>query len=145
MMHMTFYWGRKVTLLIDSWKTDSWTGYALTLLACFLFSLFYQYMEDRRVRFKVLATSKKPSSIPSIDTPLLHPRLAGSRWSNPARYAAATLFFVNSSIGYLLMLAVMSFNGGVFLAIVLGLSFGYLLFRIVEEEILAVENPCACA
>ncbi|XP_043723024.1 copper transporter 5.1-like [Telopea speciosissima] len=145
MMHMTFYWGKKVTLLIDSWKTDSWTSYALTILACFLFSVFYQYMEDRRIRFKVFATAKKPSNISSIDTPLLLPTLAGGRWKNPARYGAATLFCVNSAIGYLLMLAVMSFNGGVFLAIVLGLSFGYLLFRIADEDLLAVENPCACA
>ncbi|KAJ4952860.1 hypothetical protein NE237_029692 [Protea cynaroides] len=144
MMHMTFYWGKKVTLLFDSWKTDSWTGYALTLLACFLFSVFYQYMEDRRIRFKVIATGKKPST-PSIDTPLLLPKLAGSRWSNPGKYAAAILFCVNSSIGYLLMLAVMSFNGGVFLAIVLGLSFGYLLFRMADEDLVVVDNPCACA
>ncbi|XP_043720981.1 copper transporter 5.1-like [Telopea speciosissima] len=97
-------------------------------------------MEDRRFRFKVFAVNKKP-----IETPLLFSRLAGSGWSNPARYAAAILFGVNSTIGYLLMLAIMSFNGGVFLAIVLGLTFGYLIFRISDEELVVVDNPCACA
>ncbi|XP_042507008.1 copper transporter 5.1-like [Macadamia integrifolia] len=140
MMHMTFYWGKTVTLLFDSWKTDSWTSYALTLLAWFLFSVFYQYMEDRRIRFKVFATSKNP-----INTPLLVSRLTGSGWSNPARYAAAILFGINSAIGYLLMLAIMSFNAGVFLAIVLGLAFGYLIFRISDDELVVVDNPCACA
>ncbi|OVA08336.1 Ctr copper transporter [Macleaya cordata] len=139
MMHMTFYWGKKVTLLFDSWKTDSWTGYALTLLACFLFSVFYQYMEDRRLRFKMIAKAK-PSS---IDTPLLFPRYG--RWSNPARFSVAVLFGVNSAIGYLLMLAIMSFNGGVFIAVVLGLSLGFLIFRGGDEEVMVLDNPCACA
>ncbi|KAJ4958702.1 hypothetical protein NE237_025813 [Protea cynaroides] len=146
MMHMTFYWGKQVTVLFDSWKTDSWTSYALTLLACFLFSVFYEYMEDRRLRFNVIATGKKPSStLPSVDTPLLISRLAGSVWTNPARYAAAILFCINSAMGYLLMLAIMSFNGGVFFAIVLGLAFGYLIFRINDVELVVEENPCACA
>ncbi|XP_077234236.1 copper transporter 5.1-like [Tasmannia lanceolata] len=140
MMHMTFYWGKKVTLLFDSWKTNSWPSYALTLIVVFLFSVFYQYMEDRRLRFKILA-SIKPS--PLINTPLLLPRLYNNK--NSAKFSVALLFGVNSAIGYLLMLAVMSFNGGIFIAVILGLTDGYLLFRVSDEEIVAVENPCACA
>ncbi|KAF8401108.1 hypothetical protein HHK36_014412 [Tetracentron sinense] len=142
MMHMTFYWGKQVTLLFDSWKTDSWTSYGLTLLACFIFSVFYQYMEDRRIRFKVVATGKPSQS--SIDTPLLQ-RLGGGRLSCLAKFSTAVLFGINSAIGYLLMLAVMSFNGGVFVAVILGLAFGYLVFRSGAEELVVVENPCACA
>lgn len=43
------------------------------------------------------------------------------------------------------MLAIMSFNGGVFLAIVLGLTVGYVLFRSGDEEVVVLDNPCACA
>uniref|UniRef100_A0A5B7B4X7 Copper transport protein n=1 Tax=Davidia involucrata TaxID=16924 RepID=A0A5B7B4X7_DAVIN len=151
MMHMTFYWGRKVTLLFDSWKTDSWISYGLTLLACLLFSVFYQYMEDRRLRFKLLSlnnnnNNNKPSSVSQQTAPLLlypTPAVAG-RWS-PARFAGAVLFGVNSAIGYLLMLATMSFNGGVFIAVVLGLAVGYLLFRSGDGDVAVVDNPCACA
>ncbi|XP_058079339.1 copper transporter 5 [Magnolia sinica] len=143
MMHMTFYWGRKVTLLVDSWKTDSWPSYLLTLLALFLFSAFYQYMENRRLRFKILSSSSsKPapsSSPPSITTPLLY------HTKNPARVASAILFGINSALGYLLMLAIMSFNGGVFIAVVVGLAVGYLIFRGSDEDLIVVENPCACA
>lgn len=138
MMHMTFYWGKKMTLLVDSWETDSWTSYGLTLLALFLFSAFYQYLEDRRIRFKLLSSSKSPPS--SIATPLL-----SSNARNPARFASALLFGINSAIGYLLMLAIMSYNGGVFVAVVLGLAIGYLFFRTADAESIAVENPCACA
>nr|XP_009783778.1 PREDICTED: copper transporter 5.1-like [Nicotiana sylvestris] len=45
----------------------------------------------------------------------------------------------------MLMLAIMSFNGGVFVAVILGLSIRYLLFRTGEEDAMVVDNPCACA
>ncbi|XP_059662060.1 copper transporter 5.1 [Cornus florida] len=151
MMHMTFYWSREVTLLFDSWKTDSWTSYGLTLLACLLFSIFYQYMEARRQQFQLLSVNNKPSSAAAatqttIDTPLLYPKLAAaSRIWSAARFAGAVLFGVNSAIGYLLMLAIMSFNGGVFVAVVVGLSIGYLVFRSSSADVVVVDNPCACA
>ncbi|XP_022754791.1 copper transporter 5-like [Durio zibethinus] len=140
MMHMTLYWGKDVTLLIDYWKTDSWLSYLLTLLACFLFASFYQYMEDRRLRFRSIAfsNSSQPSSNVAAD-PLL------PKYRCSSKLAMAVLFGINSAIGYLLMLAIMSFNVGVFLAIVLGLAVGYLLFRCTDEDTVVVENVCACA
>ncbi|KAJ1430125.1 Ctr copper transporter [Sesbania bispinosa] len=143
MMHMTLYWGTKVTLLIDSWKTDSWTSYALSLLACLVISAFYQYLENLRIRLKLFAGGRRPSLVasPEIQTPLL-------RWNNVPRdnVAEAVLFGVNSAIGYLLMLAIMSFNGGVFVAIVVGLTLGYFFFRGQGEDAgLVDDNSCACA
>jgi copper transporter 1 len=145
MMHMTFYWGRDVTLLFDSWKTSSWASYSLTLLACLIVSAFYQYLEDRRVRLKIVSSGKPPAQ---IEAPLLQGNIleGGGKWL-PARIAGAVLFGVNSAIGYMLMLAVMSFNGGVFVAVVLGLAIGYFIFRSGDDEAatLLVDNPCACA
>lgn len=144
MMHMTFYWGKNVTILFDFWRTDSWLGYLISLVALFIASVFYQYMEDRRFRFKILAESKPASSESSMETPLLHSKVIFG-WSL-ARTATAVLFTVNSAIGYMLMLAVMSFNGGVFIAIVVGLGAGYLIFRSGEDDVLVKgDNPCACA
>ena len=143
-MHMTFYWSRYVTLLIDSWKTDSWTSYGLSLLACFIVSAFYQYLEDRRIRLKLVSATggSPPAAASPIEAPLLQPKLG--RWS-AARFAGSALFGINSAIGYLIMLAVMSFNGGVFVAIVVGLAIGYLLFRNSEGDVAVVDNACACA
>ncbi|XP_044463182.1 copper transporter 5 [Mangifera indica] len=145
MMHMTLYWGIEVTLLFDFWKTDSWLSYLLTLLACFLFASFYQYMEDRRLRFKTLS-SANPAA-PSVPGTTATPLLVKPRRVSAARVSAAMLFGVNSALGYLLMLAIMSFNGGVFLAIVLGSSVGYFLFRHGDEieEAVVVDSPCGCS
>ncbi|KAI3514026.1 hypothetical protein L1887_12342 [Cichorium endivia] len=142
MMHMTFYWGPNVTLLIDSWKTDSWFSYFLTLIFCFLFSAFYQFMEDRRLRFKLLSSSTM--AVGDVeDVPLLYTKFFSDR--RRARFAGSVLFGINSAINYFLMLAVMSFNGGVFVVIVVGLAVGYLLFRSADDEqIMVDEDPCAC-
>ncbi|GAA0183341.1 secondary carrier transporter [Lithospermum erythrorhizon] len=136
MMHMTFYWGIQATILFDSWKTNSWLSYLPSLLALFLVAIFYQFNEQNRLNLK-----KNPSKSTTITTPLLDSK--GSRWS-AAKIGGAILFGVNSSIGYLLMLAIMSFNGGVFVAIVLGLAVGYFFFR-SDDVGGVVDNPCACA
>ncbi|KAI3965371.1 hypothetical protein MKX01_042852 [Papaver californicum] len=146
MMHMTFYWGKKVTLLVDSWKTHTWTGYAFTLFICFLFAIFYQYMEDRRLRFKIISKSSKPSS--SINSPLLDSSSRFHLGKSSARVSVAILFGVNSAIGYLLMLSIMSFNGGVFIAVVFGLCVGSFVFRSYnddDDEVMVLDTPCACS
>jgi len=79
---------------------------------------------------------------PEIQAPLL-----GLNKVSRNKVVESVLFGVNSAIGYLLMLAIMSFNGGVFVAIVVGLTFGYFLFRSQgeEEAAVVVDNSCACA
>lgn len=141
-MHMTLYWGKNVTLLFDSWKTNSWTSYLLSLIACFIIATFYQYLENLRIRLKFFSGEGRTTPVPEIRTPLL-----GLNKVSRNKVVESVLFGVNSAIGYLLMLAIMSFNGGVFLAIVVGLTFGYFLFRSQgdEEAAVVVDNSCACA
>ncbi|PNY04972.1 copper transporter 5-like protein [Trifolium pratense] len=143
MMHMTLYWGKNVTLLFDSWKTDSWTSYILSLIACFVIATFYQYLENIRIRLKFFSgEGRGGSTVAEIQTPLL-----GLNKVSRNKVVESVLFGVNSAIGYLLMLAIMSFNGGVFVAIVFGLTVGYFLFRSQGEEdsAIVVDSSCACA
>lgn len=125
MMHVTIYWGKKVTLLFHWWKTSTWMSYLITLLACFLFSAFHQYLEFCRRRFKY-STSSNSSTIAA---PLLSKLGRCHQFFHPAQLATSLYFGAYSAMGYLLMLFIMSCNGGVLLAIVLGQSFGYLMFR----------------
>ncbi|WVZ18432.1 hypothetical protein V8G54_005754 [Vigna mungo] len=143
MMHMTFYWSRKVNLLIVSWQTQDWTDYLLTLLACLIVSAFYQFIENRRIRLKLIGTGKPFPS--EIQTPLLQQKLTGNGAKLGVKVAGAILFGLSSAIGYLLMLSVMSFNGGVFVAIIVGLTVGYFFFRNEGEDSILVDTSCACA
>ncbi|KAI4380300.1 hypothetical protein MLD38_006506 [Melastoma candidum] len=159
MMHMTFYWSKEVTLLFSTWTTTTTLSYSLSLLACFLSSLLFHLLDSLRIRLS-LSSSSSPS--PSDVDPVTRPLLLGfSRkdWAgaggNPSKWkplVESALFGINAGLGYMLMLAVMSFNGGVFLSVVAGLSIGYLFFRsggvvvVRDRGAAAVEsNTCACA
>ncbi|CAN1236909.1 Copper transporter 5 [Linum grandiflorum] len=121
MMHMTFYWSREVTILFDSWHTKSWIAYSLSLAVCLLVAAFYQFLENHRMRLKISAASANPT--PDGQVPLIERKVDGKGSSSArlglsrARFGGAVLFEFNSAIGYMLMLAVMSFNGGVFVAV----------------------------
>ncbi|KAM0040849.1 putative Ctr copper transporter [Helianthus debilis subsp. tardiflorus] len=143
MMHMTFYWSNNLTLFINSWTTNSWFSYFLTLIIIFLFSIFSQFMEDQRLRLRLL-TSSTTAAVAIDKAPLLYSNFFLSGGSG-ARFVGSVLFGINSGINYLLMLAVMSFNGGVFVAIVVGLAVGYWLFRCSDDEqIMLLDDGCAC-
>jgi uncharacterized RDD family membrane protein YckC len=43
-------------------------------------------------------------------------------------------YLVSTTLSYLLMLVVMTFNGGLFLACVFGLSFGYFVFGFMKKK-----------
>ncbi|KAK4846396.1 hypothetical protein QYF36_016792 [Acer negundo] len=92
------YPGIKVTILFDSWKTNTWLGYLFTLLALFLLctSTKYQYMEDQRHIFKSLSSAKTALT---AETPLF---VKSSRVSF-VRFTTTVLLGVNSTIEYLLM------------------------------------------
>jgi copper transporter 1 len=52
------------------------------------------------------------------------------------------IFIVQAGISYLLMLAVMCFNGGIFIAIILGLGCGYFFFGLRRTNASQVEEVC---
>ncbi|KAG5548705.1 hypothetical protein RHGRI_014155 [Rhododendron griersonianum] len=91
--------------------------------------------------------SSSSSTAPTTTTPLLDSKLGGGRGGAriPVRLLGAVMYGVNSAIGYMLMLAVKSFNDGMFVAVVAGLSAGYLVFRSYDQDVVVVDNPCACA
>eukprot|EP00250_Pteridium_aquilinum_P018482 c2410_g1_i1 orf=320-769(-) len=123
MMHMTFYWGKQATILFDGWKTSTWLNFSFSLIALFVSSILLQYLANSRV-----SASSSPGKSHSFDTKVSLLGKATLSVSLSKKLLGSALFGVRVGLGYLLMLAVMSFNGGVFIAVVLGFAVGHFLF-----------------
>ncbi|KAH7422332.1 hypothetical protein KP509_12G003900 [Ceratopteris richardii] len=136
-MHMTFYWGKQATILFDGWKTTTWADYSLSLIALFLSSIILQYISNLEVTSLLTGKTSSSTSSPSVKAPLLGKNILSI--SLGKRFLRSGVFGVRVGIGYLLMLAAMSFNGGVFIAIVLGFAVGHFLF--VKGNTTSVTTP----
>lgn len=135
MMHMTFYWGKDVTILFDFWRVNTWTWYVVSLLVVFLFSVLHEWLASQRSALSGKPEKEEDTSVNSSTeedgdhrTPFIAHAYAGQK-SCLQKAVEASLFGINVGLGYLLMLAAMSFNGGVFVAIVAGLACGHFLYR----------------
>eukprot|EP00040_Diaphanoeca_grandis_P010465 m.53549 g.53549 ORF g.53549 m.53549 type:complete len:141 (+) comp21776_c0_seq2:209-631(+) len=100
--------------LFEGWKVDTQELYIGTLVACIALTVIVEVIHHT-IRPKVL---KRLHDEEKMD------------WSYEV--LEVLLFGTEFTISYLLMLAVMAYNGGVLVAIVLGSFFGYLLFAPVR-------------
>ncbi|KAK9920523.1 hypothetical protein M0R45_029078 [Rubus argutus] len=104
MMHMTFYWGDSAEILFSGWPgRDDPVMYGVSLTFVFVLAVLVEWLSHCRFI--------KPGAKDVA-----------------ARLLRTGLHAVRSGLSYMLMLAVMSFNGGVFLAAVGGHVLGFLVF-----------------
>ncbi|XP_030531875.2 copper transporter 4 [Rhodamnia argentea] len=102
--HMSFYWGHSVIVLFDHWPGNDPAMYALAIIFIFCLAFLVEF-------------------------------LLGFEFAKPgATKVGACLFktglyLVRSAVSYMVMLAVVSYNGGIFLAAVGGHAVGFLIFR----------------
>lgn len=104
MMHMTFFWGKNTEVLFHGWPGMENTGmYVLALFFVFAMSVLVEWLS--------------------------HSRIIKSGRSDVAAGVIQTLMYaIRVGLAYMVMLAVMSFNGGIFLVAIVGHSLGFLLF-----------------
>ncbi|XP_062185462.1 copper transporter 6-like [Phragmites australis] len=107
-MQMTFFWGDRAVVLFPGWPGARGAG---AYVLCLLF---------------VLALAALTEALAAVSSWVAR-RGVGSRASSAALLTAAHA--VRMGMAYLVMLAVMSFNGGVLLAAVAGHALGFLLAR----------------
>ncbi|KAG6417569.1 hypothetical protein SASPL_119752 [Salvia splendens] len=102
MMHMTFFWGKDTEILFDGWPGAGHLAmYLLALAVVFFLALAVEWFS--------------------------HSNLLKER--RPAAGLLQTLMYaVRIGLAYLVMLAIMSFNGGVFVAAVAGHAVGFFFF-----------------
>ncbi|KAK3206384.1 hypothetical protein Dsin_020430 [Dipteronia sinensis] len=103
MMHMTFFWGKNAEILFSGWPGSRPGMYALALVSVFIVSLLVEWLSH----CKLIKSGSRHVVAGLLQT---------------------TVHALRIGLAYLVMLAVMSFNGGVFLAAVAGHTLGFLLF-----------------
>lgn len=106
MMHMTFFWGKNAEILFSGWPGTSSGMYALALIFVFFLSLIVEWLSHSNL-YLVKEDGSNRVAAGLIQT-LIHAIRVG--------------------LAYMVMLAVMSFNGGVFVMAVVGHAIGFFLF-----------------
>ncbi|XP_031277411.1 copper transporter 4-like [Pistacia vera] len=101
--HATFYWGHKTEILFPGWPDSSSSMYALALMLVFVLAVLVEFLGNCK---------------------LIEP--GASRVATGLFKTA--LHSVRAGLAYMVILAIMSFNGGVFIAAILGHAVGFLLF-----------------
>ncbi|KAH9701502.1 Copper transporter 1 [Citrus sinensis] len=103
MMHMTFFWGKNSEILFSGWPGTRSGMYALALIVVFVLAVLVEWLSH----CKLMKPDANHVAAGLIQT-LLHAIRVG--------------------LAFLVMLALMSFNGGVFLVAVAGHTFGFFIF-----------------
>ncbi|GAV78326.1 Ctr domain-containing protein [Cephalotus follicularis] len=102
MMHMAFYWGTEAEVLFSDWPGRDKRMYAVSLVLVFVLAFLAELTHCRFF---------KPHSNHVV-----------------ARFFQTFLHCIRVGLNYLVMLALMSFNAGVYLVAVAGHTLGFFLF-----------------
>ncbi|CAF92559.1 unnamed protein product, partial [Tetraodon nigroviridis] len=139
---MVFYVSSRVTLLFDGWDVQGPVGMALSVLVVMLLTVFYELFKVWRVRMETKSELARQYTPPPPDGGdgstaagssqselSLTPREpAGNVRTSRALHVTQTFLHVlQVTLGYMLMLCVMSYNTWIFLAVLAGSGLGYFI------------------
>ncbi|KAL7069481.1 hypothetical protein ACR3K2_00790 [Cryptosporidium serpentis] len=122
MMHMTFYQNYNALILFDQWKTYNLATYLISCLVIILIGFLAVYISVVKEEIE----SKKGSLGKGIYI---------------LRVFMAFIFYF---FHYILMLIAMTFNFGLFLSVLIGLSIGHGLLSDKLRNLQCSECSCAC-
>ncbi|XP_019162193.1 PREDICTED: copper transporter 6-like [Ipomoea nil] len=101
--HHSFYWGKNVEFLFPGWPGRSSGMYALSLIVVFVLAVMVEFLSNLNL--------VKPGSN----------RVAAVAFQSG-------IHAIRAGFAYMVMLAVMSYNGGVFITAAVGHAVGYVVF-----------------
>ncbi|CAI5484144.1 unnamed protein product [Closterium sp. Yama58-4] len=129
MMQMWFYWGPNVTILFENWKTSSWGFY---LLACFLvvvFCVLHEFLTSFRLKLSATRRCRVKDAEQGENFTNVASSKKAHHWRPLLdRLALTGIYALNLTFSYAIMLIIMTFNIGLFIAVVLGLTIGFFFF-----------------
>ena len=127
-MPMYFTSGHDIgKFLFKGWIVDSPSRYALAWLLIFMLGVTNEFLGY--LRQVVCSSASRKSGV--LMSPESDEIQGGRRELTMTKKLFLTvLYFINVSISYGLMLVTMTYNVGLFFAVVLGLSLGHFIFKI---------------
>lgn len=133
-MQMYFYQTPVVTFLIQNWTTTSTGAYCAALVAVMLLGIFCQFLARVGRYYDAELLNLKCNCASSLDEVGMSKTFLFSKNEKTTYYTTSeqsirtVIFFLHSGLIYLLMLLSMTYNVGVFVSILVGLSIGFFLF-----------------
>lgn len=144
--------GRTCTLvLFQPWILNSELKYAIGLSMIFVLAVFLEYFGEFREHcrhlllrtFGVSLSSKRYRLSSSLEQDLLTPRIKKKRVPWWCHGVNALLYMIHMTLAFFIMLIVMSYEIGLFSAIIVGLGLGFFLFKDTEGEKMSKNiDPC---
>ncbi|KAF1883919.1 hypothetical protein Lal_00038413 [Lupinus albus] len=107
-IHTTFYWGHNMDILFHCWPGDSAAMYAVALILVFAMTVVVEWLSYTKI------VKMKNDVVKGL--------------------LRTGIYGVRSAFSYMVMLAVMSFNGGVFVVAIGGHVIGFLIFGIILKK-----------
>uniref|UniRef100_A0A0K0ESS9 Copper transport protein n=1 Tax=Strongyloides stercoralis TaxID=6248 RepID=A0A0K0ESS9_STRER len=157
-MNMLLHFGIKEFILFEFWKTGSFSGIFGSMVIIFLIAFLYEGIRKARIWMAKYELKKKneESNQENYDQPLTPEVRANSNIPLPAnsisllslnkfplnRFIHALLYGLQTTISFTLMLIVMTFNGWIIIATILGLTIGYFTFNKNPLEEMSFETCC---
>ncbi|PIA38455.1 hypothetical protein AQUCO_02800281v1 [Aquilegia coerulea] len=119
MMHMTFFWGKNTEVLFSGWPGTRSGMYVFALIIVFLLSMLIEWLSHSRI---IKQSSSRSHVFAGLVQTFIHTIRVG--------------------LSYLVMLAVMSFNGGIFLMVIAGHLVGFLAFgsRVFNHDVVGQDE-----
>ncbi|XP_054785690.1 copper transporter 1-like [Prosopis cineraria] len=105
-IHKTLYWGHKAYVLSPCWPGDNAAMYGLALVFVFAMAVLVEWLSFTDM------VKLKPGKNDDVVAGVLRTAIYG----------------VRTGLSYMVMLAVMSFNGGVFIVAIVGHVIGFIVF-----------------
>ncbi|KAM8995954.1 protein SLC31A2 isoform 1-T1 [Guaruba guarouba] len=123
-MQMSFYFSDTAVLLFDFWSVHTPTGMVLSVLVILLLSMLYEAIKMGKAVLLRRALPPSLSQDPLLEPEEGVPSPTQGRWFQ--YHVGQTLFHVVQVVlGYMVMLAVMSYNAWIFLGAIAGSTLGY--------------------